>query len=731
MALATTTIQGTIQQFIYRDDETGFIIAKVKLEDGTELKVKGTVPNATPGITYRFSGIPSTDKFGEIFNIDTYDRERPKSAAGIESYLKTLPGCGATSASKIVREFGEKSLDVLRETPEGIAKLPRITTKRATEMQTALMEREASTNQEVELRTILQGIASHIIGKSFARWGSGATDTIKADPYRLTELRGVGFDTADTVARQMGMPFEDPRRIAAGCIYTAKDYRKAGHVVFAYDTFILDVMRKLGMGDHADYRGAITGFLNGPLAGDSWKVWRGNNAMMMLGDWSAEMEVSEWVAGRCKATGVPMPEGIVGTLLNGLKEDQMKAFYAALYNLAANDIFILTGPPGTGKTFLVNRILDHYESKDKLIQLMAPTGKAAQRLREMTGRDATTIHRGLETKVEKGVFTFNRDASNPLTVDLVIVDETSMVDLHLFKSLTRAITGNTGLLLVGDPYQLPSVGPGCVLRDLIAAGVPTVELTEIKRQNPGGIVQVCHQMVRREPPSFELFNGTDLYMINCPSVDAIGPMLVDLAYERLPTWLTRTGQRTNDQMLQDVQILSPRRTKHKLGTDELNPILRDHLVAKGLVNPTEDRAFGTGERIIQTSNDYNLNVFNGDTGTIVGVVKSKQHGTWCYRVVWDAGGETEIPTKAHSLQLAYALTIHKSQGSEWPVVIIPVHSTFDFNFDRPLLYTAISRATKMCVIVGRFRDFSNIAQKAGSITRNTGLAGQIKHRLEN
>ncbi len=735
MSISTHTVLGTIEKFIFRNPENGFVIADFLLDNNQRIKIKGTIPNAQPGITYSLSGDVQVDKFGETFVVDNYDVERPVSKEAIKSYLKTLDGCGAITAGRIVDKFGEDALKVCEEEPDKIALLQKVGSTRAERIRHALCDRKEDQSAEVGLREVLRNTPPHVAVKAKLKWDNTAIDMIKEDPYRLTELDQVGFEIADTVARRLGMKLTDPRRLKAGTDYVAKEWRQQGHTVFPMDKFVSDASTKLGL----EGTDTIMTWLETTDAKENWRVWPGTNSCQLQKDWAAEMEIGSWLGPRILAAPNPQEHFLVPEPeMKGFAADQADAFTNAAITLQNGGVFIISGPPGTGKTWLVNKLLEYWDNKTCL--LIAPTGKAAQRLREMTGRSAKTIHRGLgvtwksagpaagKIAGKAGGFAFTHAADNPLSHSLVIVDEVSMVDLHLFKHLTRAITGSTGLLLVGDHNQLPSVGAGCVLRDLLRAGVPSAVLTTIKRQNPGGIVQTCHAMVSRQPPPFELFNQTDLYMVNCPNVDDIAGQIVDLAHVRLPKWLYPQGKAKD--WPSQIQVLSPRRTKHLLGTDVLNEQLRANLIALGKIKLNENHPFSQGDRVIQTKNDYELELFNGDTGTIEGLIKDqKTDRGYFYNISLDAGGEKLVSTKSNDLKLAYALTIHKSQGSEWPVVIIPVHSTFSFNFDRPLLYTAISRATKMCVIVGRFRDFSHIGQKPGSITRWTDLEGKIRHHL--
>ena len=409
--------------------------------------------------------------------------------------------------------------------------------------------------------------------------------------------------------------------------------------------------------------------------------------------------------------------------LKGLAPDQQEAFRLAM----TNPVFIITGAPGTGKSFLIRRILDQYDEWNKLIALAAPTGKAAKRMNELTGRPAMTIHRllGPEPRTFKGelYFGFTRGVGSPIPDDVLVVDEFSMVDISLAASLFRAVAVGTRVLIVGDHYQLPSVGPGAVLRDLLAAGVPSYELTEIKR-NTGDIVRACHAIKDGRPavPSthldpdtglnFRHIEESTLFRINDDDPPGVQEIILDLVTKRLP-------MRGYDPVW-DVQVLSPMNERTALSCLDLNTLLQGAL---NINPPVPGTPFRVGDKVIQRKNE-NIDdefVVNGDLGEVKSINDAEIVVNFLYpdRLV-------RIKRKAHHLQLAYCVTVHKMQGSEAPVVIIPVHTCFGGFFNREIIYTAISRAQDICITVGEWHALEAAVGRVGNVRRITRLAELIK-----
>jgi exodeoxyribonuclease V alpha subunit len=532
---------------------------------------------------------------------------------------------------------------------------------------------------------------------------------VRRDPYVLTGLKGIGFPTADRVSLSLGTDRESLARRQAATLHVLKEAAESrGHVWLPLDKYEEKLQALIGLPSDG-----IVNKTEGVVL---------EKEMLALEELARD---ERDVAGLVRMLSgdsllKPDPDN-----LEGLAEDQKEALVQAL----GQKVFILTGGPGTGKTFALQRLIREFEDRDFVIELAAPTGKAARRMSEVIGREAATIHRLLgpePTRTEEGLrFAFSYGLGNPLPADLVVVDEFSMVDVSLAASLFRALAPGTRLLIVGDHYQLPSVGPGSVLRDLLAAGVPSFELTEIKR-NTGDIVRACHAIKDGRPvspsPRLSPENGLNFRHIEESDPERLREIIRDLVVNRLP-------QRGYDAVW-DVQVLSPMNEKTLLSCLHLNDLLQKALNPAGA--PIPGTSFRRGDKVIQRKNESIDEVFvvNGDLGTVLLLDDQGQgrrpptHKLWVEFRYPDR--LAKVPPRDHNLALAYCLTVHKMQGSEAPVVILPVHSSFGGFFNRELLYTAISRARDICLTVGQWSALEQAAQRVGNNRRITRLTELIK-----
>jgi exodeoxyribonuclease V alpha subunit len=674
----------------------------------------------SPGQEYRFRGDwVDNPKYGRQFKFITYQAEIPQTTDGIYRYIvKTAKWVGPEIGHHIVEAFGDKTLEVLKHDPLRVATcIKGITLERAEEISGNLLENEHIEAAQVELEGILGGhhLPKKTISQLIEKYKSDAAVKVRKDPYILQEVRGVGFPTADRVATATGIDPQSATRRMAATVHVLKEAAESrGHVWLPLEKY----EEKLQ---------ALIGIPSDGIALETPGVFL-DREMVALEELAKDEKDVAGIIEMLLHKEIVEP---VVVNLEGLAEDQQAALIQAL----GKKVFILTGAPGTGKTFTLQRMIQEFEVRDLVVRLAAPTGKAAKRMTEVIGRDASTIHRLLEPEPQKtseGLrFSFTRGSGNPILAHVVVIDEFSMVDISLAASLMRALDKGTRLIIVGDHYQLPSVGPGSVLRDLLAASVPSFELTQIKR-NTGDIVQACHAIKdgrRISPsPSLDPEKGLNLRHIEEDDPFRIQEIIRDLVVNRLP-------QRPEGyDPVWDVQVLSPMNEKTLLSCLHINELLQKALNPYG--KEIKGTPFRIRDKVIQRKNETIGEVFvvNGDLGTLSfydDQPKRSRFGTRepTFKMgvdFQDPDRQALISLKDHHLALAYCLTIHKMQGSESPVIIIPVHNSFGGFFNRELIYTAISRARDICITVGQWGALEQAATRIGNNRRITRLTELIK-----
>jgi exodeoxyribonuclease V alpha subunit len=702
------TLTGVLSDITYH--KNGFLIGRLSTGD----TILGDMLEPCLWQEYRFRGDWSEHpRWGRQFKFVHHQAEIPQTTDGIYRYIvKTAKWVGPEIGKQIIVAFGEKTLEVLKHDPQRVAIcIKGITLERAEEISANLLGNEDIETAQVELEHILGGhhLSKKTISCLIQKYKSDAPAKVRQDPYLLQEIRGVGFPSADRVALAIGIDRGSEARRRAATIHVLKEAAETrGHVWLPLEKY----EEKLQ---------ALIGIPSDGIAGQTPDVILEKH-MVALSDLAGDEKDVAGIIRMLRDSSLLEPDS---DNLEGLADDQREALEQAL----KEKVFILTGAPGTGKTFTLQRMIQEFEDRELVIRLAAPTGKAAKRMSEVTGREASTIHRLLEPEpyqTSEGLrFAFSRGIGNPIQADVVVVDEFSMVDVSLAASLLRALDAGTRLLIVGDHYQLPSVGPGSVLRDLLAAGVPSFELTRIKR-NTGDIVQACHAIKDGRPisPSLTLEpeNGLNLRHIEEQDPLLIQEIIRDLVVNRLP-------QRGYDPVW-DIQVLSPMNEKTLLSCLHLNEIMQEALNPMG--REIKGTAFRIGDKVIQRKNESIGEVFvvNGDLGTLRFYDdqerRSKQPTHKLTVDFQDPDREALIPVKEHHLSLAYCLTIHKMQGSEAPVVIIPVHNSFGVFFNRELIYTAISRAREICITVGQWGALEQAATRIGNDRRITRLTELLR-----
>jgi len=707
------TLQGAVERVTFHSEESGFCVLRVKVRGRREpVTVVGTAACVAPGEYVECAGRWTNDRrHGLQFAARDLRVVPPSTLEGIEKYLSSgmIKGIGPHFARKLVGRFGEQVFDVIEHEPDRLLELDGIGPKRMERVTRGWAEQKV-------VREIMVFLQSHGVGTAravriYKTYGDAAVERVRENPYRLAlEVHGIGFKTADALGQRLGIAADSLMRAEAGVRHALQELAASGHCA-AYRDALADAAVKLLGIPPAIVLQAIEAELRAErLVAESIA---GEPAIFLASLYRSELGVAQHIArlksgeppwGRIDpAKAVPWVERKTGLELS---RTQARAVATAV----RAKITIITGGPGVGKTTVVTSILQIVRAKGARVLLTAPTGRAAKRLGEATGAQAKTIHRLLE--FDPKIMGFKRDQEHPLDADLVVIDEASMVDVVLMNQLLRAVPDGAAVLVVGDVDQLPSVGPGAVLADLIGSGaVPTVTLTEIFRQAAASkIVVNAHRINEGRLPEPATGGESDFYFIAADSPEDIHEKLMDVVTRRLP-------RRFDFDPVADVQVLTPM-NRGGLGAAALNVELRERLNPR--VGPSVTRfgyTYGLGDKVIQTVNNYDKDVFNGDTGRVARIDETEQAIGVDYdgrRVDYEFGELDEI-------SLAYALTVHKSQGSEYPAVVIPLATQHYMLLERNLLYTAVTRGRKLVVLIGQPKALAIAVKRAGSGKRLTNL----------
>ena len=740
------SVTGYIDHIIFRNEDNGYTVLVLKGTEGDdeELTCVGTFPVISQGATIEASGnFINHHIYGKQFQITSFTEKMPEDAMAMERYLGSgaIKGIGAALAARIVRRFGADTLRIVEEEPERLAEIKGISEKKAREI-AAQMEEKADMRKAM---MFLQkyGISLNLGAKIYQKYGDSVYSVLQENPYRLADdISGVGFKIADEIAGRIGIHTDSDYRIKSGMMYTLLQATGEGHVYLPKEELFQRSSELLGVDvsymekhlmDLSMERKVIQkeeGEM--VLVYPSRFYYQELNTARMLRELNIDCPEDEAFVQR----RIAQIEKETGTTLD---EMQKKAVTEA----AGHGLFILTGGPGTGKTTTINAIIRFFEGEGSELRLAAPTGRAAKRMTEATGYEAQTIHRllelnGMPEEERQGqAVHFERNAENPLEADVIIIDEMSMVDIQLMHSLLLAVTAGTRLILVGDENQLPSVGPGNVLRDIIRSGeFPVVELKKIFRQaSESDIVVNAHKINRGEQVTLSN-KSSDFFFLKRQDADIIIRVVIALIQEKLPRYVEAKPF--------DIQVLTPMR-KGLLGVERLNQILQRYL------NPPEpskkEKEYGQGlfregDKVMQIRNNYQLEweirgrygipvdkgvgVFNGDTG----ILKTINEFSETAEVEFEDGRCAEYSFKQlEELELAYAVTIHKSQGSEYPAVVIPLLSGPRMLLNRNLLYTAVTRARRCVTIVGSEETFREMIKNEKQQRRYSSLDIRLKEEL--
>lgn len=736
------TVTGYIDHVIFRNEDNGYTVMVLKgMEEERELTCVGTFPAITQGAAIEASGNYTTHPvYGKQFQIASYVEKMPEDALAMERYLGSgaIKGIGAALAARIVRRFGDDTMRIVEEEPERLAEIKGISEKKAMEIAEQMTEKADMRRAMIFLQKY--GISLNLGAKIYQKYGQTVYGVLQENPYRLAEdISGVGFRIADEIASRIGIHTDSDYRIRSGMLYTLLQASGEGHIylpkeeLFSRASGLLGVdssyMEKQLMDMVVDRKLILKETEDGAVVYPTRYYYLELNSARMLCELNILCPEDEEMMEK----RINRIEKETGTRLD---EMQKQAVAAA----ASHGLFILTGGPGTGKTTTINAIIRYFEEEGAELRLAAPTGRAAKRMTEATGYEAQTIHRLLELngmpeeEQEGRAVHFDRNSENPLEADVIIIDEMSMVDIALMHSLLLAVTAGTRLILVGDENQLPSVGPGNVLRDIIRSGCfPVVELKKIFRQaSESDIVVNAHKINRGEQVTINN-KSRDFFFLKRYDADIIIRVVIALIQEKLPRYV--------DAKPYEIQVLTPMR-KGLLGVERLNQILQRYL------NPPDEkkkekeigqRLFREGDKVMQVKNNYQLEweilgrykipvdkgvgVFNGDTGIMTEINEFAETAT----VEFEDGRQAEYSFKQlEELELAYAVTIHKSQGSEYPAVILPILSGPRMLMNRNLLYTAVTRARKCVTVVGSETTFAEMIRNEKQQQRYSSLDRRIR-----
>jgi exodeoxyribonuclease V alpha subunit len=702
---ALENLQGVVERLTFHSEESGYTVARLKAPRVQELvTVVGNFANIEAGQTLQMSGIwRDHPKFGQQFQVKTYRETKPATLTGIEKYLGSglIKGVGPVTAKRIVEHFGLETLDIIEHQIDRLIEVPGIAQKRIKMIQITWVKQKAIKEVMVFLQG--HGVSTTYAVKIYKQYGDEAIATVSNNPYQLaTDIYGIGFVTADSIARHIGIEPGSEYRYRSGLLHALGEASEEGHCFLPEQELVDRSVKLLALADHQpqglQVQSAIESMINaGELVGRKGaEPYAGQNLYYAPSFFQAEYRLAQRLRELLRHPVEVDEERVRGWIDKFIAKTGMTLSaqqHQAVVMAASQRVLILTGGPGTGKTFTTKTIVALWKAMGKEIALASPTGRAAQRLSEMTGREAKTIHRLLEFDPKH--MKFKRDLDHPIAAQSIVIDESSMMDLFLAHSLVKAIDLNTQLLLVGDIDQLPSVGPGNILGDLIASGcIPVVKLTEVFRQAAASqIVSNAHRINQGQYPQLERVSTqprSDCLWQDIPEPEQGAQAIRDLVGSLIPALGFNSAQ--------DVQVLCPM-TRGEMGTRNLNQVLQD------LVNPPHPSKkemvrggaiLRVGDRVIQKVNDYNREVFNGDLGIIESIDLEEQETT----VRFEQRSVTYDLADLNEIGLAWAVTIHKSQGSEYPVVIMPIFMQHYMMLSRNLIYTGLTRARQLAIVVG-------------------------------
>ena len=722
------TLEGSVEHVIYTNEDNGYSILELATDKNELVTAVGIMPYVNEGESLKVYGKwVHNVKYGRQFSVSSYEKVMPADEVSILRYLASgaIKGIGPKTAQKIVNIYGKDTFDVIENHCEWLAEIPGITIKKALDIGENFKRNSGMRSTMMFFR---EYFGAALTMKIYKRWGASSVERAKANPYILCEeIDGIGFDKADGMARSLGFSAEGLERVCSGTLYMMK-YRigQNGHVCLPEDKLISAASGLLEV-DADTVRAAISSLIKQ----NKIRVVKREGEKYIYDKDSYDAE--KFIARKLDLLDKVCASVDVQDMKAFISREELRSgmVYAPLQKKAIelsleNGVMVLTGGPGTGKTTVVRALIDIFESMDFEVALAAPTGRAANRMSEATSREAKTIHRLLEMDFSESVYgSFNRNEDNLLDEEVVIIDEASMIDQSLMYALLKAIKPGARLVIIGDSDQLPSVGAGNILRDLIDSNrFATVRLNEIFRQaSESLIVTNAHSINNGEMPRLDV-KDKDFFFLPRASNSEIAYTVADLCKNRLP-------KAYGEKATANMQVISPSR-KGEAGTENLNILLQKTL------NPEQfgkkeykyrEIVFREGDRVMQTKNNYDLEwqrndgtvghgVFNGD----IGIIYDIDHKSGSMEIVFDDRSVKYDFSFLDELEHAYAITVHKSQGSEYPIVIIPAYRAPEMLLTRNMLYTAVTRAQKMVIIVGESDVIKTMVENNRQSLRYTGLA---------
>lgn len=749
-------LEGYVEHIIYRNEENGYSVLNL-VSDGEEITTVGTFHYISEGEFLELEGSYTEHPlYGQQFQAESFEMRAPRDAMAIERYLGSgaVKGIGAALAARIVRSFGSETIEIMEREPERLAEIKGISMRKAREIAEQMEEKRDLRQAMIFLQEY--GISVNLSVRIYQKYGQEIYRIIKENPYRLADdIAGVGFRTADEIARRVGIREDSDFRIRSGVLYVLLSASGEGHTCLPEKQLLFRAKELLGVPEEAVERHLDSLSIERKIVRRMLPDGSGSDVPFVYASayYYAELSVAAMLCRlnlSVKTTDTEIEQRLAGLEKQSrieLDDRQREAVSEAV----RNGLLILTGGPGTGKTTTINAMIQYFEAEGLDIFLAAPTGRAARRMTEATGCQAQTIHRMLELSGGpdslSGRAAFARNEENPLEADVIIIDEMSMVDIHLMQSLLKAVIPGTRLILVGDVSQLPSVGPGSVLQDLIRSGAfPVVRLTKIFRQAAeSDIIVNAHKINRGEKVTLDN-KSKDFFFLQRQDPNLILRVVLALVQEKMPRYVNA--------QISDIQVLTPMR-KGVLGVESLNRMLQRYLNPEAPDKP--QIPFGhemgengegtrgvlrTGDKVMQIRNNYQLEwevrnrygiavdrglgVFNGDMGIVRAINTFSEEVT----VEFDEGRTAVYSFRQlDELELAYAITVHKSQGSEYPAVVIPLLTGPRPLMNRNLLYTAVTRARSCVTLVGSAQTFQTMVENETEQKRYTGLCETVKSYL--